>query len=98
MGQTTRSLWGRRFARRIQVDPDTDCWLWTGALQRQGYGYLSIRNKTWRAHRVAWEIFNGKIPVGLHIHHTCGSKICLNPAHMVLMTPAEHSRLHNAAK
>jgi len=31
----------------------------------------------------------------LVVHHTCGNPNCVNPAHLEVMTPEEHLKLHN---
>ena len=40
------------------------------------HGYMGVRfdGKTFLAHRVIWEMFNGKIPEGLQIDHINGIK------------------------
>jgi len=51
------------------------CWPWTGATNKDGYGILYRTQKpkvTWyRAHCVAYELFIGPIPEGLHVLHDC---------------------------
>jgi hypothetical protein len=37
------------------------------------------------------------IPRGHHIHHTCRVCSCVNPAHLELLTLAEHNQLHAQA-
>jgi len=46
------------------------------------------------AHRVAWEEANGPIPEGYVVHHTCGTKACVNVAHMEIHTKSDHHKLH----
>jgi hypothetical protein len=47
------------------------------------------------AHRVAWEDVYGPIPDGSQIHHRCGTKACVNVAHMELKGSfREHMRAH----
>lgn len=36
------------------------------------------------AHRVSYEIANGKIPTGMQIDHICHNKSCVNPSHLRL--------------
>ena len=55
-----------------------DCWLWTAALDRDGYG----RCRSGRAHRWAYEAMVGPIPDGLVIDHLCRVRACVNPSHL----------------
>jgi hypothetical protein len=50
------------------------------------------------AHRVEWEKAHGPIPEGMHIHHRCGTKACINVDHMELLTPSEHHATHGAER
>lgn len=45
-------------------------------------------------YRVSFVTHREPIPSGFHVHHSCRNGWCLNPQHLSLMTPAEHSRLH----
>lgn len=76
--------------------PDS-CWLWTGAIDKRGYGRAYVgwlrtesRPQMVLAHRAAWELVNGPIPKGLLACHHCDNPPCCNPAHLFLGTQADN--------
>ena len=78
--------------KRVQKNPD-GCWIWTGSIDRDGYGYLSHGGKsTTGAHRVLYEMHNGPIPEGLTIDHLCEIRPCVNPEHLEAVTFDENQR------
>lgn len=83
-----------RLMRRVVVS-ETGCWLWTGALLPNGYGYMwrgtdSKRNDY--PHRISYELHVGPIPEGLHIDHLCRNRACCNPQHLEPVTCLENVR------
>lgn len=85
-----------RFERLVIVGKSDECWEWTGAKIRQGYGrmYTGIKGEGTHtlAHRLAWEFANGRpVPEGLLILHSCRSRGCCNPAHLRPGTHRENS-------
>lgn len=72
----------------INPKTGTPCWLWTGALDKKGYGRLGIKGKSHaKPHRFAYELLVGPIPPGLPIDHDnpdfgCGNPSCVNPEHL----------------
>lgn len=64
------------------------CWVWTAGKFNHGYGLFRLGLKTRMAHRVAWEITNGRpLPRGEGYHgicviHRCDRKTCCNPSHL----------------
>ena len=80
-----------RFMAKIEVDPTTDCWNWTGNLGWQGYGqFWSEKQKTVRAHRWSFNRWNDAVPDGMQLDHLCRNRKCANPFHLESVTPREN--------
>jgi HNH endonuclease len=73
-------------------DAHNDCWEWTAG-KSGGYGIFGVNRKPLRAHRFAYEFFNGPIPLGFEPHHNCWNKACVNPTHLELVSHSEHPRI-----
>lgn len=70
-----------RMMAKVTIE-ESGCWTWRGALTEEGYGSIRVRGRTQRAHRVAYELFAGAIPVGAIIDHLCRVRACCNPDHL----------------
>ena len=72
--------------------PESGCWLWTAHIHKKtGYGRFGVlSNGPELAHRVAYELFVGPIPEGMHIDHLCRVRCCVNPKHLEPVTHAEN--------
>ena len=81
-----------RFWTKVTVDPDSNCWLWTGALNSRGYGQWAVEGVSKSIHRLTYEAFRGDIPEGLTIDHLCRVKHCCNPWHMEVVTVAVNNQ------
>jgi len=64
-----------------------NCWYWIGSMNTRGYGVVSLNYKPLIAHRVMYMIHNGNIPSSVLVRHSCHTKNCVNPAHLV---PGSH--------
>ena len=69
-----------------------DCWTWTGATTRGGYGHIRIGQQWIRVHRLTWTELVGPIPDGLEIDHLCHVPACVNPDHLRTATRGENAR------
>lgn len=93
-----RMSFAERYERLAFPEPNSGCFIWMGALNKDGYGVIGIgyesekNKKNTLAHRVAYEHFVGPIPEGLQLDHLCRVRCCVNPAHLEPVTNAENLR------
>jgi hypothetical protein len=92
-----------RFWSKVSVQPN-ECWLWTGAPDKDGYGSFSRNGRNRRAHRVSYEALVGPIAAGFETDHLChtrdescdGSRClhrrCVNPSHLEPVSRVENNR------
>lgn len=64
----------------------TRCWMWTGCRNRDRtgrlwYGYVSVKRKLKKAHRVAWALKHGQEPKE-RVLHRCDEPGCVRPSHL----------------
>lgn len=74
------------------------CLEWTGFRNRLGYGRIAFHGKACAAHRVAYELFAGPVPVGLELDHLCGNRACVNVAHLEPVSHLENVRRGRAGE
>jgi hypothetical protein len=84
------------FRTKFTVGLMDECWPWRGPKNPDGYGKFKIqRDKhatTYGAHRLAYQLLRGPVPVGLVIDHLCRVRHCVNPWHMEPVTNRENLR------
>lgn len=80
-----------RLWRRTEVS-EAGCWIWTGATNPHGYGQIGDENRRARlAHRVAYELTYGPIPVGAMVLHSCDVRACVRPEHLRVGSAADNT-------
>jgi hypothetical protein len=79
-----------------KVRKTDQCWLWTAGKHVFGYGRIRVlHDGKWsmvEAHRVAWEIANGRVPEGLWVLHSCDTPACVRPDHLFLGSQTDNMR------
>ena len=80
-----------RVFKKIEISEDSDCLFFTGAINKGGYGIISRNKRARLAHRVLYELSNGKIPDGLVLDHLCRNRNCVNPNHLRVVTLYQNS-------
>lgn len=64
------------------VSVSDGCWAWTGPRNPEGYGLVSLRGRSERAHRVAWATLRWPLRQGEMVLHRCDNPPCCNPEHL----------------
>lgn len=90
-----------KFARKIEVDNEVGCWLWTGMLNDDLYGrfYAGPERGEVRAHRWLYEQLTGrKLTPDLQLDHDCMGwdndpkrRRCVRPSHLLVVTQEQHT-------
>lgn len=90
--------WRERFETHVDRSPGFgpwgDCHRWTGSPRGapgNQYGVIRIDGVVYGAHRIAWEIHNGRpVPSGLLVLHACDIGYCVNGEHLSVGTHSDN--------
>lgn len=71
------------------------CWLWTAAVDHNGYGKFFVekingKTRLIQAYRMAYELVVGPVTAGMPLDHLCRTPLCVNPAHLEPVTQHEN--------
>lgn len=69
---------------------DNGCLVWTGVVDKDGYGRRGVQIGEKRAHRYAYARANGDIPKGMLVRHSCDNPACCEPSHLSLGSQADN--------
>jgi hypothetical protein len=89
-----------RYLAKVDVRGSDECWPWTAATDRDGYGIFWGGERyphnnapiMVKATRWGWKHHRGTDPGKLLVRHTCDNPPCQNPAHWLLGTNADNMR------
>jgi hypothetical protein len=74
----------------VEQDPLYGCHRWRGRVNNHGYPVVYLGRKPVSAYSVAWRREHGDIPEGMELDHLCRRILCVNPAHLEVVTRREN--------
>lgn len=84
-----------RWQQQVSVQAP-GCWIWTGHLDKGGYGEFQVtqdgQSRSWRAHRWVYTVLVRDLLDVETIDHLCRVHACVNPDHLDPVSHAVNSR------
>lgn len=74
----------QRFEDKYIPVTETGCWIWLASTNKQGFPQFREEGETFGAAQWIYHQVNGY--VAGRKWHTCGERLCVNPAHMQIKT------------
>lgn len=93
-----RRFWSR--VNKLGPTPDqsvhhykglSNCWDWTAAKDKDGYGNFHHGGAADKSHRLSFKIHKDSIAKGMFVMHLCDRPSCVNPDHLRLGTSLENN-------
>lgn len=81
----------RKFWKKVDIKSLDECWEWQGAKCRGLHGQVRRHKILLYAHRYAYTLLVGPIPLGMHCLHKCNNPPCVNPNHLYLGTDSDNT-------
>jgi hypothetical protein len=73
-----------RFWAKVDRSDDPEvCWMWIGGTAK-GRGQFVAQETSHQAHRVAYALTYGAVPLSKVVLQSCQNRLCVNPTHLLL--------------
>lgn len=79
----------KRKAIKYTIDKN-GCWICMSHARSDGYPVIMITGNKKKISRIMYEKYNGKIPEGYVMRHTCDVPSCINPNHLLIGTQQDN--------